>query len=161
MKSLAAFLVTLFTVVTLGGQVGATTYPIYPYKYGDNYYSMKTLNSDKFRKRHRGGYTKRSSNTYAAGHCTFYVMGTVRWVKNIWGDAKNWDTNAVKWGHTRHAKPKIGSIAQSDKGEFGHVAVVTQIYPDGKIRVSEMNWYEKGVVDSRVTWASSWEYIYE
>ena len=45
-----------------------------------------------------------------------------------WGDANTFDTNALPAGWTRvYSDPQPGDIYQTDAGEWGHVAVVTEI----------------------------------
>ena len=55
-----------------------------------------------------------------------------------WGNASNWNENAVLLGYTVDNIPERGAIAQWDSG-VGHVAYVEDVNPDGSINVSEYN----------------------
>lgn len=68
--------------------------------------------------------------------------GTTGW----FGDASNWDNNAVKIGFSVDSNPRAGDIAvweggYKDAGEVGHVAYVESVNADGSVNFSEYNWY--------------------
>lgn len=79
-------------------------------------------------------------NGYWYGYCTWYVATRID-VPNNWGDANTWDNYArVTPGWVVTQTPVVGSIAQSNRGPDGHVAVVEEVSEDGKfIKFSDMN----------------------
>ena len=83
-------------------------------------------------------------NTYKKGQCTYYVFERVKndgnKINNTWSDAKHWDKKAIDDGYIVDRNPKKGSILQSSKGKYGHVAYIETINEDGSIQVSEMNY---------------------
>ena len=84
-----------------------------------------------------------SGNKYAFGNCTWYAyerraqLG--RPIGSFWGNGAEWDNSAIAAGLTVNNIPKPGSI-QGMEGGAGHVAIVEEVYPDGSIRLSEMNY---------------------
>jgi surface antigen len=60
-----------------------------------------------------------------------------------WGNANTWDNYARAAGYTVSSTPTVGSVAQTDRGPFGHVANVEQI-SGGNVIVSEMNYDNAG-----------------
>lgn len=78
-------------------------------------------------------------NGYDRGFCTYYVATRVA-VPSNWGNANTWDNLAPLSGWTVGSTPRPGSIAQSDRGTFGHVAYVEAVSADGtQIKYSDMN----------------------
>lgn len=68
-----------------------------------------------------------------------------------WSHAHCWDDRARAWNNSARkasgldvsvsATPSVGSVAQWDTGEYGHVAYVEAVSNDGStITISEMNW---------------------
>lgn len=102
-------------------------------------------------------------NGYTYGYCTWYVANKVAVPAN-WGNANTWDNRAAISGWVVSSIPRVGAIAQTDRGSEGHVAVVTYVSPDGAtIRYSDMNgvagWGREG---SREVSSSYYEhYIYQ
>lgn len=104
-------------------------------------------------------------NGYSYGYCTWYAANRSRQlgmtIPRNWGNANRWDEGARASGFTVSSAPKVGAIAQSDAGYYGHVGVVEEIKGD-QVRISDMNgragW---GRVDTN-RWVniSSYEYIY-
>lgn len=95
-----------------------------------------------------------AANTYAAGNCTWWVRNQLGWVPNAWGNAAEWWAKAQQSGFGTSQQPQKGAVAVWGPGidppwGFGHVAVVTDVKPDGSFTVSEMNWKGLGVVDNR------------
>lgn len=79
------------------------------------------------------------ANGYDYGYCTWYVANRIAVPAN-WGNANTWDNYAVISGWTVSANPVVGAIAQSDRGYFGHVAIVEAVNEDGSmIKYSDMN----------------------
>jgi surface antigen len=62
-----------------------------------------------------------------------------------WGNASNWDNNAVAIGYPVNSTPAVGAIAQWNGGEggagsVGHVAWVERVNSDGSVVIEEYNW---------------------
>lgn len=78
-------------------------------------------------------------NGYDYGYCTWYVANRLP-VPSNWGNANTWDNLAPMSGWSVSTAPKAGAVAQSNRGYFGHVAVVEAVSPDGTmIKYSDMN----------------------
>lgn len=79
-------------------------------------------------------------NGYDYGYCTWYVANR-RPVPTNWGNANTWDEGARAAGMVVSKNPIPGSILQDEGSLYGtyHVAYVEAVYPDGSIKVSEMN----------------------
>lgn len=81
-----------------------------------------------------GGY-----NGYDYGYCTWYVANMLP-VPNNWGNANTWDNLARVSGWTVSGRPQAGAVAQSNRGYYGHVALVQEVSADGTmIKYSDMN----------------------
>lgn len=98
-----------------------------------------------------GGGPVYGSNGYDYGYCTWYVANRVA-VPSNWGNANTWDNLAPSSGWAVGTAPRVGAIAQTDRGGFGHVAVVTAVSPDGtQIKYADMNgiagWGREGFSD--------------
>jgi surface antigen len=79
------------------------------------------------------------SNGYDYGYCTWYVASRIA-VPSNWGNANTWDNYAPQSGWTVSSTPRVGAIAQSDKGYEGHVAIVEAVSDDGsQMKYSDMN----------------------
>lgn len=55
------------------------------------------------------------------------------------GNANQWDENAVNQGIPIDRNPRVGDVAVSNAGEYGHVMYVEAIGDDGSIYVSDYN----------------------
>lgn len=93
-------------------------------------------------------------NTYAWGNCTYWVFAMRLWAKDpiptTWGNANTWDDRALSDDYEVNNTPRIGSIMQTDAGEFGHVAYVTWVNVEtGAWTISEMNAVFLNVVSRR------------
>lgn len=55
------------------------------------------------------------------------------------GNASQWDDNARAAGIPVDSVPRVGDIAVSHDGGYGHVSYVEAVYPDGTILVSQYN----------------------
>lgn len=55
------------------------------------------------------------------------------------GNAKNWDDNARAAGIPVDGNPRVGDVAVSNSGTYGHVMYVEAVYGDGTIYVSQYN----------------------
>lgn len=93
-------------------------------------------------------YMAQAGNRYSFGNCTWYAYNRRaqlgRTVGSFWGNASSWAYAAASAGYTvTRGNPGVGDVMQNGGGA-GHVAVIENIYPDGSIRVSEMNYYGYG-----------------
>lgn len=77
------------------------------------------------------------SNDYEWGNCTELVASRKK-VPNSMGNANQWDDYLGSSGYTVSPTPIIGAIAQTDRGYYGHVAVVLTI-DGGMVKVVEAN----------------------
>ncbi len=127
------------------------------------------------------GLTKRQCVSYAAwylnSHGTPFGYDT-KGPKGmaVFGDATTWDSAARKVGFTVSATPRVGAIAQwhSDEhttwaipggwetftaGQYGHVAIVTKVLPNGNVDLAQYNlWNSRSF--STVTNYKAPRYIY-
>ena len=88
------------------------------------------------------------SNHFPAGWCTYYVASrrNVPW----WGDAIDWWTNARAYGYAEGQAPAVGAIMVTRESvQYGHVAFVESVNPDGSWTVSEMNYVAWNVQSKR------------
>jgi len=101
-----------------------------------------------------------SGNYGAAGQCTWWAEQEAVAYTGVWpalfGDAYQWAADAAANGWSVGYVPRIGSVVVFQPGfdgafwPTGHVAWVTEFYPDtGIVVISEMNFQGLGVVDSR------------
>jgi surface antigen len=101
-------------------------------------------------------------NGYDAGQCTWGAASMKGDIPNSWGNANNWAAAAAASGYAVSSVPVLGAVAQTSRGSFGHVAVVTGINGDGTITVTEMNYdgSGSGLWRSRGALVSEFVYIY-
>lgn len=90
-------------------------------------------------------------NGYTYGYCTWYVANKVAVPAN-WGNANTWDTRAAQSGWIVSSIPRVGAIAQTNRGSEGHVAIVTHVSENGsEIKYADMNgiagWGREGFSD--------------
>lgn len=86
-----------------------------------------------------GGSAIYGYNGYDFGYCTWYVANRISVPAN-WGNANTWDNFAAASGWTVSSQPRVGAIGQSDRGYYGHVAVIEAVSPDGSmVKYSDMN----------------------
>lgn len=97
-----------------------------------------------------------TANGYAYGQCTFYVSRR-RPIPQNWGNARDWVTRAKAAGFLTGKYARVGGIAQTTAGRYGHVAYVERI-EDGKVYVSEYNYVGWNRLSYR--WASESEFTY-
>jgi surface antigen len=100
-------------------------------------------------------------NTYAAGYCTWYVKSKRPDLPNRMGNANLWYGSAKANGYKTGTMAKTGAVGVSFNGPMGHVVYVEQWYPNGTIRISEMNFAGLYQITSRVVPESEFVYIYE
>ena len=107
-------------------------------------------------------------NTYAWGNCTYWVFAMRLWagspIPTTWGNANTWDDRASADGYIVNRMPAAGAVFQTDEGQWGHVAYVTQVDDvSGKWTISEMNAPRFNVVNTRTfakESASSYKFIH-
>lgn len=103
-------------------------------------------------------------NGYVPGYCTWYVankrIAIGRPLPANLGNAAQWDNRAPQ-GWDRN--PRYGDAVVTNDGGAGHVAFVEQVYEDGSVRVSEMNFAGLYRVTERtfgLAEAKSYKYIH-
>lgn len=96
-------------------------------------------------------------NTYAWGNCTYWVFiqrkEAGKLIPNTWGNAADWELNALLQGYKVDKTPAVGAIMQTadSAGGLGHVAYVTKVDPiTGSWTISEMNVKGLNVVSERI-----------
>jgi len=102
---------------------------------------------------------------YAFGNCTAYAFDRRaelgRPVGAMWGNAGTWATYARNEGYTVDRSPSAGAVIQ----DWGHVAIVEAVLPNGDLQLSEMNASVAGggynIVSGRILPASqAGQYMY-
>jgi surface antigen len=93
-------------------------------------------------------------NGYAWGNCTYWTFAQRLWVNKpipvTWGNANTWDDNAKKDHYEVNHTPRVTAIFQTDGGDLGHVAYVTEVNPEtGQWTISEMNVKGLNIVSTR------------
>lgn len=76
-----------------------------------------------------------------------------------YGNANKWDDNALRHGYTVDENPTPGSIAQTDAGTLGHVAVVDSATGD-TVDVEDYNGNGKGVYLHHTVKKADYKYIH-
>lgn len=99
---------------------------------------------------------KNNGRDYALGQCTYYVARSLGYIPGDLGNANQWASQASSQGMNVTHKPTVGSAVVYGGGggyspQYGHVAVVTAVNPDGSFQVSEMNVEGTGVADTRTS----------
>lgn len=81
---------------------------------------------------------------YAHGNCTLYASNRRKAlglaIGGHWGNAGSWAQSARNAGLVVNNTPSVGAIIQ----DWGHVAIVEAILPNGDLSISEMNAYVAG-----------------
>lgn len=98
------------------------------------------------------------ANSYDWGQCTWYVASR-RSVPSNWGNANQWLGNAQALGWSTGSSPRVGAIAWTGAGYYGHVALVVAVNGN-QVEVAEMNVMGVGVVDQQWEPSSTFYYIY-
>lgn len=110
-----------------------------------------------------------AGNRYAYGNCTWYSyerraeLG--RPIGSFWGNAVSWKSYAQSAGYLVNRTPAPGAILHDPYSAppYGHVAIVEQVYADGSIRISEMNYVGFNIISERTVPAgqvASYSYIH-
>jgi LysM repeat protein len=103
-------------------------------------------------------------NGYVPGYCTWYAANQRanigRPLPANLGNATTWDNYAPQgWDRS----PRPGDIVVTSEYGAGHVAYVEQVYEDGSVYVSEMNYRGRYVVSNRLfspAEAAGYKYIH-
>jgi surface antigen len=101
-------------------------------------------------------YSAARSNGYTYG--TYYVANR-RDIPRNWGNARSWLASAKRAGFATGSAPRVGAIAWTSMGYYGHVAIVEEV-SGARVRISEMNYNGWNHVSTRWTSASEFQYIY-
>lgn len=148
-----------------GGESGG-----YPYAYAQNcaaVYGPFSWCIDTNRNRVFDTAEQFSQYGFAYRNCTDWVayrlnsLGvkfTNRLSGGQFGNANNWDNNALRLGWTVSTTPRPHSIAVSEAGAYGHVAFVESVNSNGTVVISEYNRAGTGTYATRTT--SFDKYIY-
>jgi surface antigen len=75
------------------------------------------------------------------------------------GNANQWDDWATEAGYTVDDTPKAGAIAQTDDGDYGHVAYVSEVDGDS-VTIEEYNYDGEGHYHSRDVAKSDFTYLH-
>ncbi|MEO5983830.1 MAG: CHAP domain-containing protein, partial [Pedococcus sp.] len=100
------------------------------------------------------------------GQCTSFAAWRIESVHKIkgftnqykgqhWGNANSWDDAARRSGVSVASRPKVGDIAQSDAGTYGHVAYVAKVSSNGSFVVEEYNYLHPGHYGTRTATVGS------
>ncbi|WP_067450423.1 CHAP domain-containing protein [Actinomadura macra] len=99
----------------------------YPYRNGD------------WNKADRWNFFQRECTSFAAWRLNQRGVRFHNHYKGVhWGNASNWDNAARSARIKVDKRPTVGSIAQWNRGRFGHVAYVARVRA-GKVLVEEYN----------------------
>jgi surface antigen len=116
-----------------------------------------------------GGYAPiYGGNGYDYGYCTWYAAirraQIGRPIPSNLGNASTWRVLAERAGLATGSQPATGAVLWVPPTDYyGHVGFVEEVYPDGSIRVSDMNLAGWGVRSERTLTASeatAYNYIY-
>lgn len=98
------------------------------------------------------------SSPYPTGQCT-WLASTMKGNIPSWGNANSWDDGARASGKTVSPVPVVGAVAQTDRGYYGHVAVVVGVHGD-TITITEGNYDYNGSIRTHTVPTSTYVYIY-
>ncbi len=103
------------------------------------------------------------------GQCTWYAYGRMLETGLLpagaraegWflGNAESWRRDAERAGLPVTSAPTAGARGlvvwppgvQGGDSKYGHVAFLEEVYPDGRIRISESNWAGRGISERTLT----------
>lgn len=91
---------------------------------------------------------------YAYGQCTWGVAARINQlglklkgkngekipIINTMGNGQDWVRTAASLGGETGITPKAGAIVSCAGGQYGHVAFIEKVYPDGSFLISETNY---------------------
>lgn len=98
-------------------------------------------------------------NGYVPGQCTWYVKNRRPDLPNNLGNANMWYSNAAARGFAVGSAPRVGAVATTTAGPYGHLAYVESV-SGNMVTVSEMNWGGPYRMNTRTVPASTFLYIY-
>ena len=107
---------------------------------------------------------------FALRNCTSFVAWRLRTTNGFadfsnnvdggaFGNADQWDDNALALGYLVDDVPAVGAVAQTDDGRVGHVAWVSAV-GNGTVTVEEYNYYVPGGYDVRTAPTSDFRYLH-
>lgn len=97
-----------------------------------------------------------AGNTYYAGQCTWHVKNLKPELPNMLGNADMWFYNAQRQGWPVGYTAQAGAAAQKKVGM--HVAYVMEVYGNGTMLISEMNY--AGPYSQRTAVVNQDDYLY-
>ncbi len=111
-----------------------------------------------------------SGNRYAYGWCTWFAWqwrhdnmpGNYDLPSNL-GNANTWAIAAASAGFAVNRTPSYGAVFQRGGG-LGHVGIVTNVFPDGSIEITDMNgiagWGRVGTTTIPASQVQQYSYIH-
>lgn len=92
--------------------------------------------------------TTQAGSGYPVGQCTWYVYNRLMEVGIITagdgygylGNGQDWVGSLVARGWTQISQPVAGAVVSERYGDYGHVAFVEYVNPDGSFLISECNY---------------------
>lgn len=99
-----------------------------------------------------------AGNTYYAGQCTWHVKNLKPELPNMLGNADMWFYNAQRMGWPVGYEARAGAAAQTKTGM--HVTYVLEVYNNGTMLISEMNYAGPYSQRTKVVNQSNYLYIY-
>jgi surface antigen len=99
------------------------------------------------------------SNDMDYGYCTWFVKNLRPDLPAGLGNANTWYSRAKAFGLPVGSTPRVGAIATTTRGGYGHVSLVTGI-EGNLIHVTEMNVVGWNVQSNGIYPASDYLYIY-
>lgn len=97
-----------------------------------------------------------AGNTYTAGQCTWHVKNMKPELPNMLGNADMWFYNAQRQGWPTGYEARAGAAAQTKTGM--HVVYVLEVYGNGTMLISEMNY--AGPYSQRTAVVNQSNYLY-
>lgn len=76
------------------------------------------------------------------------------------GNANRWPSTAASFGIATGSAPRAQSVAISMAGPYGHAMWVEAVLPDGRIHISEYNFYVNGTYSERIISPAGLTFIY-
>jgi surface antigen/peptidoglycan hydrolase CwlO-like protein len=77
-----------------------------------------------------------------------------------YGNANQWPANAINAGIPVDSNPRVGDVAVSMAGYYGHVMYVEEVYSNGTIKVSQYNYGVTGEYSEMVISSSGLRFIH-
>lgn len=99
-----------------------------------------------------------AGNSYTAGQCTWHVKNMKPELPNFLGNADTWFSNARAQGWPTGYEARAGAAAQTKVGM--HVVYVLEVYGNGTMLISEMNFAGPYSQRNAVVNQSDYLYIY-